>query len=123
MSTLNTAPVPILEARKPEKFYPQPDGCRIQVNAATDLAVYPGQIIALLGASGSGKSTLLPGVPPIDRRKRALPIIDAVGLDGFPLAPPVSPGLLPLQAGDLAALFRRIFLIAKYSTISYNLTS
>ncbi|HEY6263279.1 MAG TPA: nitrate/sulfonate/bicarbonate ABC transporter ATP-binding protein [Candidatus Acidoferrum sp.] len=141
MSTANTEPVPIIEARQLEKFYPQPDGSRIQVIAATDLAVYPGQIIALLGASGCGKSTLLRmltglspasagsvfwhgqpvqgespnvsivfqsfalfpwltvlenveaplearGMPPIERHKRALRIIDAVGLDGFETAYP-----------------------------------
>jgi NitT/TauT family transport system ATP-binding protein len=141
MSTANTAPAPIIEARKLEKSYPQPDGSRIQVIAATDLAVYPGQIIALLGASGCGKSTLLRmltglspasagavywhgqpvqgespnvsivfqsfalfpwltvlenveaplearGMPPIERHKRALRIIDAVGLDGFESAYP-----------------------------------
>ena len=141
MATANTAPIPIIEARKLEKFYPQPDGSRIQVIAATDLAVYPGQIITLLGASGCGKSTLLRmltglspasagavfwhgqpvqgespnvsivfqsfalfpwltvlenveaplearGMPPIERHKRALRIIDAVGLDGFETAYP-----------------------------------
>ena len=141
MSTANTAPAPIIEARKLEKSYPQPDGSRIQVIAATDLAVYPGQIIALLGASGCGKSTLLRmltglspasagavywhgqpvqgeapnvsivfqsfalfpwltvlenveaplearGMPPMERHKRALRIIDAVGLDGFESAYP-----------------------------------
>jgi NitT/TauT family transport system ATP-binding protein len=141
MSTANSAPVPIIEARQLEKFYPQPDGSRIQVIAATDLAVYPGQIITLLGASGCGKSTLLRmltglspasagavfwhgqpvqgespnvsivfqsfalfpwltvlenveaplearGMPPIERHKRALRIIDAVGLDGFETAYP-----------------------------------
>ena len=144
MATANSAPtalVPIIEARQLEKFYPQPDGSRIQVIAATDLAVYPGQIITLLGASGCGKSTLLRmltglspasagavfwhgqpvqgespnvsivfqsfalfpwltvlenveaplearGMLPIERHKRALRIIDAVGLDGFETAYP-----------------------------------
>ena len=64
MSPSSTAPEPnipepIIEARKLEKFYPQPDGSRIQVIAAIDLAIYPGQIVAMLGASGCGKSTLL----------------------------------------------------------------
>ena len=143
MATANTAPAPtpIIEARKLEKSYPQPDGSRIQVIAPTDLAIYPGQIIALLGASGCGKSTLLRmltglspasagevywhgqpvrdespnvsivfqsfalfpwltvlenveaplearGMPSVERRKRSLRIIDAVGLDGFETAYP-----------------------------------
>ncbi len=141
MSTPSTAQTPIIEARQLEKFYSQPDGSRVQVIAPTDLAVYPGQIIAVLGPSGCGKSTLLRmltglspasaggvfwhgqpvrgespnvsivfqsfalfpwltvienveaplearGMAPIERHKRALRIIDAVGLDGFESAYP-----------------------------------
>ena len=141
MSTTSAAVEPIIEARKLEKFYPQPDGTRIQVISPTDLAVYPGQIIALLGPSGCGKSTMLRmltglsptsaaafigtgsqspgefpnvsivfqsfalfpwltvienveaplearGIPEVERHKRALRIIDAVGLDGFESAYP-----------------------------------
>jgi NitT/TauT family transport system ATP-binding protein len=141
MATANIVPTPIIEARQLEKSYPQPDGSRIQVIAPTDLAIYPGQIITLLGASGCGKSTLLRmltglspasagavywhghpvrdespnvaivfqsfalfpwltvlenveaplearGMPPIERHKRALRIIDSVGLDGFETAYP-----------------------------------
>src|ERR1700680_3638896 len=139
MSTAATTP--IIEVRQIEKFYSQPDGSRVQVIAPTDLAIYPGQILALLGPSGCGKSTLLRmmtglapasagtvlwhgqpggggspngwvvfprialfpwltvlenveaplearGFAPIERHKRALRIIDAVGLDGFESAYP-----------------------------------
>src|SRR5260370_17391713 len=141
MSTSSTAPEPIIEARKDEKFYPEADGGRIQGIARKDRGVYGGQIMGMLGASGCGKSTLLrmlTGLSPasagsvfwhgapvgdgapnvsivfqsfalfpwltvlenveapleargmlsIERHKRALRIIDAVGLDGFESAYP-----------------------------------
>src|SRR6266478_6625870 len=141
MSTTTAGVDPIIAASKLEKFYPQPDGSRIQVISPTDIAIYPGQIIALLGPSGCGKSTMLRmltglsptsggtvfwhgqpvrdespnvsivfqsfalfpwltvlenveaplearGVPDVERHKRALRIIDAVGLDGFESAYP-----------------------------------
>ena len=50
---------PIIEARAVEKSFVQPDGDRVQIVAPLDLRIYPGTIIALLGASGCGKSTLL----------------------------------------------------------------
>jgi NitT/TauT family transport system ATP-binding protein len=50
---------PIIEARAIEKYFLQPDGERVQIIAPLDLRIYPGTIVALLGASGCGKSTLL----------------------------------------------------------------
>jgi len=132
---------PIFEARQVEKFYPQPDGGKIEVIAPTDLAVYPSSVVALLGPSGSGKSTLLRmlsglsqpsagrvfwhgkpldgqipnvamvfqsfalfpwltvldnveaplkarGMGAVERHKRALRMLDTVGLDGFESAYP-----------------------------------
>lgn len=49
----------IIEAVGVEKSYPQPDGTRILVVGATNLAIDAGKIIAILGPSGCGKSTLL----------------------------------------------------------------
>jgi NitT/TauT family transport system ATP-binding protein len=49
----------LIEGRKIEKSYAQPDGRDIQIIAPMDLAVESGIICALLGPSGSGKSTLL----------------------------------------------------------------
>ena len=49
----------IVETSEIEKYYVQPEGNRIEVIAPTNLAIYPEQILALLGPSGSGKSTLL----------------------------------------------------------------
>ena len=56
---ISSVPEPLIEARQVEKFYDQPSDNRIQVIAPLDLAVYPGEILTLLGPSGSGKSTLL----------------------------------------------------------------
>src|SRR5580704_13849582 len=131
----------IIEARKVEKFYGEPGENIIQVIAPTDISVYAGEILAVLGPSGSGKSTLLRmltglskpsagevlwhgkpvtgqspnvsivfqsfalfswltllayveatlkarGIAEIPRRKRALKILETVGLDGFEAAYP-----------------------------------
>jgi NitT/TauT family transport system ATP-binding protein len=49
----------IIEARGVEKSFLQADGHNVQIIAPIDLSIYPGTVVALLGASGSGKSTLL----------------------------------------------------------------
>lgn len=60
VATIEATPAePIIEARSIEKHFLQPDGERVQVIAPLNLRIYPGTIVALLGASGCGKSTLL----------------------------------------------------------------
>ncbi|MDE3178431.1 MAG: nitrate/sulfonate/bicarbonate ABC transporter ATP-binding protein [Acidobacteriota bacterium] len=136
-----SAEEPIIEARGVTKSFALRDNQAIEVIAATDVAIYASQIVALLGPSGSGKSTLLrmlagleqpssgqvlwhgqpqarkkpnvaivfqsfalfpwltvlenveaplqsQGVGAVPRRKRALKILDTVGLDGYETAYP-----------------------------------
>src|ERR1700741_231546 len=121
MSAPLTATEPIIEARKLEKFYPQPDGNRVKVLAPTDLAVYPGQIIALLGPSGCGKSTLLRmltglspssaggvfwhGQPVIGERPNVAIVFQSFAL--FPWLTVLENVEAPLEAKGLPAVERR----------------
>jgi sulfonate transport system ATP-binding protein len=61
--------------------FPAPDGAERVVLRDIDLAVVPGEIIALVGASGSGKSTLLRLVAGLDAADAG-----TVELDGVPVA-------------------------------------
>ncbi len=73
----------IIQARAVEKYYPQPDGNKIEVIAPTDLEVSPGKIVCLLGPSGSGKSTLVAHVDrPVEAVVRARLL--ARQADGWP---------------------------------------
>lgn len=58
---------PILEARALQKSYPEGDGSAVTVLTGVDLAVAPGECIAIVGSSGAGKSTLLHLLGALDR--------------------------------------------------------
>ncbi|HMZ09815.1 MAG TPA: ATP-binding cassette domain-containing protein, partial [Plasticicumulans sp.] len=75
-----TAPSPLLQLRKVCRGYAEGHGQR-PVLAGAELALLPGEVVALLGASGSGKSTLLNLAAGID-----LPDAGEVCFDGRDLA-------------------------------------
>lgn len=51
-------PVPALFFARVERRYPQAEGA-LQILRGADLAIWPGEIVALVAPSGAGKSTLL----------------------------------------------------------------
>jgi lipoprotein-releasing system ATP-binding protein len=84
---------PVLSAEQVEKSYWLGDR-EIPVLRGVDLAVLPGEMVALLGASGAGKSTLLHLLGLLDR-----PTAGAVRYDGQPVS--------DLSVGARAALRHR----------------
>ena len=50
---------PVLELKGIQQSFPEAGGGRLDVIKSADLALYPGEMVALLGPSGSGKSTVL----------------------------------------------------------------
>ncbi len=51
-------PVPALFFAQVERRYPQAEGA-LEILRGTDLAIWPGELVALVAPSGAGKSTLL----------------------------------------------------------------
>ena len=65
LSPQSESPPPLFSARGPEKVYASGAGEAYALNAV-DPALYPGELVVLLGASGSGKSTLLNNLGGLD---------------------------------------------------------
>jgi macrolide transport system ATP-binding/permease protein len=59
-------PVPLIELRGVTKTYRNGD-LAVEVLHGIDLAIYPGELVAIMGASGSGKSTLMNLLGCLDR--------------------------------------------------------
>ena len=58
---------PVVEARGLRRTYPGVSGTELHILRGLDLALDPGEAVAIVGASGSGKSTLLHLLGVLDR--------------------------------------------------------
>src|SRR5688572_15804331 len=57
----------LLEGRALRKVYTQQDGSELPILEGVEIAVSPGEAVAIVGASGAGKSTLLHLLGGLDR--------------------------------------------------------
>ena len=96
------------------KRYAQPGG-EVTVLAGADLAVAPGEAVALLGESGSGKSTLLHLAAGLD-----MPDAGRITVGGQPLASLDERALAALRRGTVSLVFQQFHLIGTL-TVADNL--
>jgi lipoprotein-releasing system ATP-binding protein len=59
MSDTDVKPGPVLELKGIQQSFKEAGGGRLDVIKSAELALYPGEMVALIGPSGAGKSTLL----------------------------------------------------------------
>jgi putative ABC transport system ATP-binding protein len=96
------AVAPVLEVRGVDKIYPGP----LRVLADVNLAIEPGELVAIVGPSGSGKSTLLHLLGTLDRPTRGEVLVG--GVDVARLSDRAVSGL---RARRLGFVFQQFFLM------------
>lgn len=82
-------PTPLIDLRDIRKSYGGGDSPRVDVLRGIDLAIHPGEFVAIVGASGSGKSTLMNILGCLDRPGSGHYLFageDVAGLDSDALA-------------------------------------
>jgi len=101
----------VLSTRGLKRSFTQAD-VTIHVLRGVDLAVNPGEIVALLGPSGSGKSTLLQLIGTLDR-----PSSGTIRVDGHDVSKLADRQLSGLRARRIGFVFQQFHLAAGVSAI------
>lgn len=102
----------VLEARAVVKVFRGGDGSDVRVLEGVDLAVGPGQTVAIVGASGAGKSTLLHVLGALER-----PTSGDVRLAGEPIAPLPDEALAALRNRCVGFVFQFHHLLKEFSAL------
>jgi putative ABC transport system ATP-binding protein len=105
-----TQAAPIVEARKLGRTYGA-SGSEVVALADVDVAVAPGEFVAVMGASGSGKSTLLHLLGGLDK-----PTTGEVWLDGRQLADLSTKELARVRAERVGFVFQLFNLLPSLTT-------
>ncbi|HJV09452.1 MAG TPA: ATP-binding cassette domain-containing protein, partial [Acidimicrobiales bacterium] len=95
---------PVLELRQVSKEYP--GSPPVVALDRVDLAIHPGELLAIVGPSGSGKSTLLHVMGTLDR-----PTAGAVALEGRDVTDCNDAELSRLRARAIGFVFQQFFLL------------
>src|SRR5262249_45202592 len=103
--------IPRIECRGLVKELPS-GAQRLRVLAGVDLAVAPGEFVAILGASGSGKTTLLGLLAGLDR-----PTAGEVLLDGRRIDELSEDELARLRRGRIGFVFQSFQLLANLTAL------
>jgi putative ABC transport system ATP-binding protein len=93
---------PVLELAGVSKVYPGP----VEVLRGVDLAIAPGELVAVVGPSGSGKTTLLHIMGTLDRATDGL-----VRVAGHDVAQAGDRQLAGLRATEIGFVFQQFFLL------------
>ena len=103
---------PVLEAIGVTKGYRGGDGSLLRILDGVDLAVGPGEMVAVVGASGSGKSTLLHVLGALDR-----PDAGEVRVVGQPTARRSDLELAALRNRSIGFVFQFHHLLKEFSAL------
>lgn len=103
---------PALEARGVTRTYVDASGAELTVLKGADLVVYPGELVAIMGASGAGKSTLLHLLGALDQ-----PTSGTIAIGGRALAGLDDAGLTALRNRTVGFVFQFHHLLREFSAL------